>query len=229
VTDTSGWRDRQASAADAVAAVRPGDRVFVGSACATPRVLLEALERRKPSPAGVVLVHFLTDRVGIGEPPTTHFRHRVFYAGRDVRDLLSTGQIDYVPMSLSDVPGMFRRGIQPLDVAMIQVAPPDGEGMCNLGVSVDITMGAALAARTVVAEVNPQMPRARGGGQIPAERISAFVPVQTPVVEYLHEPAAGRRRANRAVCGQAHRRPVHAAGRSGTCPEPDASSPAQPA
>jgi acyl-CoA hydrolase/RimJ/RimL family protein N-acetyltransferase len=191
VTDTSGWQDRQASATDAVAAVRPGDRVFVGSACATPRTLLDALERRSPPPAGVVLVHFLTDRVGIGDPPTTHFRHRVFYAGRDVRDLLSTGQIDYVPMSLSDVPAMFRRGLQPLDVAMIQVAPPDEEGMCNLGVSVDITLGAALAARTVLAEVNPHMPRVRGGGQIPAERISAFVPVQTPVVEYLHEPAAG--------------------------------------
>ena len=92
MTDTSGWQDRQASAAEAVAVVRPGDRVFVGSACATPRILLEALERRTPPPAGAVLVHFLTDRVGVGDPPTTSFRHRVFYAGRDVRDLLSTGQ-----------------------------------------------------------------------------------------------------------------------------------------
>ena len=191
MTDTSGWQDRQASAAEAVAAVRPGDRVFVGSACATPRTLLDALEQRTPPPPGVVLVHFLTDRVGIGDPPTTNFRHRVFYVGRDVRDLLSTGRVDYVPVSLSDVPAMFRRELQPLDVAMIQVAPPDREGMCSLGVSVDITLGAALAARTVIAEVNPQMPRVRGGGQIPAQGISAFVPIPTPVVEYLHEPAAG--------------------------------------
>lgn len=191
MTDTSGWMDRQVSAAEAVGVVRPGDRVFVGSACATPRILLEALERRTPPPAGAVLVHFLTDRVGVGDPPTTSFRHRVFYAGRDVRDLLSTGRVDYVPVSASDVPEMFRQGLLPLDVAMIQVAPPDRDGMCSLGVSVDITFGAALAARTVIAEVNPQMPRVRGGGQIPAERISAFVPVQTPVVEYLHEPAAG--------------------------------------
>jgi acyl-CoA hydrolase/RimJ/RimL family protein N-acetyltransferase len=191
VTDTSGWRDRQASAAEAVAVVRPGDRVFVGSACATPRILVNALEQRVPPPSGVVLVHFLTDRVGVGDPPTTNYRHRVFYAGRDIRDLLATGRVDYVPVSLSDVPAMFRQELLPLDVAMIQVAPPDEEGMCSLGVSVDITLGAALAARTVVAEVNPQMPRVRGGGQISAERISFFVPVDTPVVEYLHEPAAG--------------------------------------
>jgi acyl-CoA hydrolase/RimJ/RimL family protein N-acetyltransferase len=191
VTDTSGWRDRQASAAEAVAAVRPGDRVFVGSACATPRTLLDALERRVPPPPGVVLVHFLTDRVGVGDPPTTNYRHRVFYAGRDIRDLLATGRVDYVPVSLSDVPDMFRQRLLPLDVALIQVAPPDEDGMCSLGVSVDITLGAALAARTVIAEVNPHMPRIRGGGQIPAERINTFVPVRTPVVEYLHEPAAG--------------------------------------
>ena len=191
MTNTTEWQQRQVSAAEAVAVVRPGDRVFVGSACATPRTLLDALERRTPPPAGVVLVHFLTDRVGIGDPPTTNFRHRVYYAGRDIRDLLSTGRVDYVPVSLSDVPAMFRHGLQPLDVAMIQVAPPDREGMCNLGVSVDITLGAALAARTVIAEVNPQMPRIRGGGEIAAERINAFVPVQTPVIEYLHEPVPG--------------------------------------
>src|SRR5512134_1140984 len=79
------WRDRQVSAAEAVSAVRPGDRVFVGSACATPRTLVEALEQlARP---GVVLVHFLTDRVGTGDPPRTNYRHRVFYVGRDVRDL----------------------------------------------------------------------------------------------------------------------------------------------
>jgi acyl-CoA hydrolase len=179
------------SAAAAVASVRPGDRVFVGSACATPRALVEALEQRAARCAGVTLVHFLTDRVGIGDPPRTHFRHRVFYLGRDVRDLLPSGQVDYVPVSLADVPAMFRRGLLPLDVALVQVAPPDQEGMCSLGVSVDITLAAAQAARTVIAEVNPYQPRVHGGGRIPVERIAAFVPVDTPVVEYLHDPAPG--------------------------------------
>jgi hypothetical protein len=79
------WRGRQASAGEAVSAVRPGDGVFVGSACATPRTLVRALEEQRVP--GVVMVHFLTDRVGAGDPPETAYRHRVFYIGADVRDL----------------------------------------------------------------------------------------------------------------------------------------------
>jgi acyl-CoA hydrolase len=115
----------------------------------------------------------------------------VFYVGSDVRDLLPSGLVDYVPVSLADVPAMFRRGLLPLDVALVQVAPPDQDGMCSLGVSVDITLAAVETARTVIAEVNPNQPRVHGGGRIPAERIAAFVPVDTPVVEYVHEPAPG--------------------------------------
>ena len=186
------WRDREVSAAEAVSVVRAGDRVFVGSACATPRVLVEALEQlMRP---GVALVHFLTDRVGTGEPPHTSYRHRVFYVGCDVRALhevrrlREAGRVEYVPISLADVPQLFEHGQIPLDVAMVQVAPPDPDGMCSLGISVDVTKAAALAARTVIAEVNPEMPRTAGDSRIPVDRIARFVPVHTPVVEYIHEP-----------------------------------------
>src|SRR5947207_5567624 len=181
------WHERQASADQAVSVVRPGDKVFVGSACATPRALLGALEElRRP---GVVLVHFLTDRVGIGDPPQTAYRHRVFYVGADVRDLLGpTRMVEYLPLSLADVPRLFDNGQLPIDVAMVQVAPPDPDGTCSLGISVDVTKAAALAARTVVAEVNPAMPRTCGDSRIPVDRIASFVPVDAPLVEYLHEP-----------------------------------------
>ena len=155
----SGWEDRRASAADAVSLIRPGDQVFVGSACATPRTLVAALEGLAAPPKGVTLVHFLTDRVDVGDPPETNFRHRVFYVGRDVRALQGSGRVDYVPLALPDVPRLFRAGQLPLDVALIQVAPPDADGTCSLGVSVDVTQAAALGARTVIAEVNPAMPR----------------------------------------------------------------------
>jgi len=189
----SDWRDRQVSAAEAVSGVRPGDKVFVGSACATPRALVEALEEMKLP--GVVLVHFLTDRVGMGDPPRTSYRHRVFYVGRDVRALhdvralREAGLVEYVPLSLADVPQLFEHGQIPLDVAMVQVAPPEPDGTCSLGISVDVTKAAALAARTVIAEVNLAMPRTAGDSRIPVDRITSFVPVQTPVVEYIHEPA----------------------------------------
>jgi acyl-CoA hydrolase/GNAT superfamily N-acetyltransferase len=187
------WRDRRVSAAEAVSVVRPGEKVFVGSACATPRILVEALEQLRLH--GVVLVHFLTDRVGRGDPPHTSYRHRVFYVGRDVRALhdvralRESGLVDYLPLSLGEVPQLFRNGHIALDVAMVQVAPPDPDGTCSLGISVDVTKTAALAARTVIAEVNPAMPRTAGDSRIPVDRIACFVPVETPVVEYLHEPA----------------------------------------
>jgi|RhiMethySRZTD1v2_1073278.scaffolds.fasta_scaffold09940_4 acyl-CoA hydrolase len=183
------WHERLVSADEAVSLVRPGDKVFVGSACATPRTLVGALEEaRRP---GVVLVHFLINRVGTGDPGQTAYRHRVFYVGTDERDLLGpTRKVEYLPLSLADVPRLFENGQLPLDVAMVQVAPPDPEGTCSLGVSVDVTKAAALAARTVIAEVNPAMPRTAGDSRIPVDRIASFVSVETPVVEYLHEPAS---------------------------------------
>ena len=185
------WASREASAAEAVAAISPGDQVFVGSACATPRTLVHALERREQPPPGVALIHFLTDGVGVGEPPSTNYRHRVFYVGQDVQALADSGQVEYVPLSIADVPALFRNERIPIDVALVQVAPPDADGTCSLGISIDITRAAALAARTVIAEVNPAMPRTRGETRIPAERIDRFVSVETPIIEYLHDPADG--------------------------------------
>jgi len=183
--------DRTMSAEEAARLVRPGQLVFVGSACATPRTLLRALEELPDPPAGVTLVHSLTDRVGVGDPPRTRYRHRVFYAGADVRDLQPRKQVDYVPVRLADVPAMFADGHLPLDVALVQVAPPDDDGTCSLGVSVDVTLAAVLSARTVIAEVNPAMPSTRGASRIPLERLDHVVPVDTPVTEYVHEPTAG--------------------------------------
>ncbi len=180
------WRDRQVSAAKAVSLVQAGDRVFVGSACATPRTLLEALE--KLARPGVTLVHFLTADPGADGAPRTSYRHRVFYIGSNERALRPSGQVEYLPLSLADVPRLFENGQLPLDVAMLQVAPPDPDGTCSLGVSVDVSKAAALAARTVIAEVNPAMPRTGGDSRIPVDRIASFVAVDSPVVEYLHEP-----------------------------------------
>jgi acyl-CoA hydrolase/GNAT superfamily N-acetyltransferase len=182
------WRDRQVSAAEAVSAIRPGDKVFIGSACATPRSLVEALEQLKRP--GVTLVHFLTSRVFDSDPPQTSYPHRTFYIGSDELRLREAGRnVEYLPLSLPDVPRLFENGQIPLDVAMVQVAPPDPDGTCSLGISVDVSKAAALTARTVIAEVNPAMPRTAGDSRIPVDRIASFVSVDTPVVEYLHASA----------------------------------------
>ena len=182
------WRDRQVSATEAVSAIRPGDQVFIGSACATPHSLVEALEQAKRP--GVTLVHFLTSRVAASDPPQTSYRHRVFYVGSDELSLRESGHsVEYLPLSLADVPRLFESGQIPLDVAMVQVAPPGPDDTCSLGISVDVTRAAALAARTVIAEVNTAMPRTAGDSRIPLDRIASFVSVDTPIVEYLHESA----------------------------------------
>jgi acyl-CoA hydrolase len=221
------WRDRQVSAAEAVSVVRPGDKVFVGSACATPETLVDALEElNRP---GVVLVHFLTSRVGTGDPPQTNYRHRVFYVGTDVRPLLESNRVEYLPLSLADAPRLFANGQLPLDIAMVQVAPPDPDGTCSLGVSVDVTKAAALAARTVIAEVNPAMPRTAGDSRIPVNRIASFVPVDTPVVEYLHDPVGEvADRVARYVARLIDDRSTPP-NRTRPGPERDAGSPDQPA
>ncbi len=134
----------------------------------------------------MTLVHFLTD-TGAADPPETSYRHRVFYIGRNEAALRASGQVEYLPLSLAEVPRLFENGQLPLDVAMLQVAPPDPDGTCSLGISVDVTKAAALAARTVIAEVNPAMPRTAGDSRISVDRIARLVPVDSPVVEYLHE------------------------------------------
>jgi acyl-CoA hydrolase/GNAT superfamily N-acetyltransferase len=181
------WRERAVSPERAVECVRPGDRVFVGSACATPRTLLGALEDRGHLAAGAQLVHFLTDGALASE---SYFQHRIFYVGTDERSLATAGRAEYVPVSLTEVPGLIRSGRLPVDVALAQLSPPDDDGMCSLGVSVDVTKEAVGAARVVVAEVNPHMPRTRGDSLVPVDRLDHIVAVDTPVIEYVH-PAVG--------------------------------------
>src|SRR5215218_7641242 len=95
--DTREWRTRATSAAEAVSSIRPGDHVFVGTGCATPYSLVEALERLDQPPAGVVLTHYLAERVGSGG---SRYRHRLFFVGRDVRGMRAPTQLEYLPLSL---------------------------------------------------------------------------------------------------------------------------------
>jgi acyl-CoA hydrolase/RimJ/RimL family protein N-acetyltransferase len=182
------WQSRAVSAAQAVRAVRPGHHVFVGSACATPRRLLEALEAA--APVGVQLVHFLTDGPRAYRDGTSgsRFRHRTFYIGADMRALATRAPVDYVPIALADVAHLIAVGRLAFDVALVQASPPDERGMCSLGVSVDVGLAAIRSARAVLAEINPRMPRTGPDSEVPFDRFDQVVVVDEPVIEYLHEP-----------------------------------------
>ncbi len=179
------------SAKEAVAHVRPGDHVFIGSACATPRALVAALEAVDYGPADVELLHFFTDHAvphDVQGKPTTRFRHRSFFVGADMRAAVQQGLADYVPMSIARVPELMALGRIAVDVAFIQVSLPDAFGYVNLGVSVDIIPAAVARARLVIAEVNPHMPRSLGDSVLHVDQLHHLVPVATPIIEYVHGP-----------------------------------------
>ena len=183
------------TAAEAVAHIRPGERVFVGTACATPRALVAALESRKPRPADVELVHFLTDHAvphDAGGRATTQYHHRSFFVGNDIRAAVRQGLADYVPLSVARVPQLIALGRIAVDVALIQVSMPDEFGYVSYGVSVDIAPAAVAKARLVLAELNPAMPRTMGEASLHIDDIDWLVPVDSAVIEYQHpaQPSA---------------------------------------
>jgi acyl-CoA hydrolase len=170
----------------AVLAVKAGDRVFVGTACATPRTLVAALETTSRPPPDVELIHFITTAAiphDQGGRATTKYRHRAFFVGSDVRSAVKLGMADYVPIQISRVPELIERGSISIDVAMIQISPPDEFGYASFGVSVDIIPAAVAAAKWVIAEVNPAMPRTQGDTAIHMRDIDKIVPVTVPVTD----------------------------------------------
>lgn len=183
------YANKVCSAKEAVSRVRPGDHVFVGGACATPRALVAALEAVDYGPADVELLHFFTDHAVPHDAqgrPSTRFRHRSFFVGNDMRAAVQQGLADYVPMSIARVPELMALGRIPVDVAFIQVSLPDAFGYVNLGVSVDVIPAAVARARLVVAEVNPHMPRSLGDSVLHVSQLHHLVPVDTPVISYEH-------------------------------------------
>ncbi|WP_296668993.1 hypothetical protein [Rhodoferax sp.] len=172
--------------------LRSGDHVFVGSGCAAPRTLLRALESMPLPPADLELLHFFTVKAfdhDLQGKSLTRFKHRTFFVSNDMRAAVKQGMVEYVPMSIARVPDMILLGRIPVDVALIQVSPPDAFGYVSLGVSVDIIPAALARARLVIAEVNPAMPRTMGDSTLHISRIHHLVAVDTPITELPRAPA----------------------------------------
>ncbi|MGI9135228.1 MAG: acetyl-CoA hydrolase/transferase family protein, partial [Rhodoferax sp.] len=186
------YAEKVSTAQQALGQIRSGDHVFVGTGCAAPRSLVQALETLEPSPADIELLHFLTVKAFDHDAQghcLTRFRHRTFFASADLRQPIREGRIEYVPISITRVPELMALGRIAVDVALIQVSLPDAFGYVSLGVSVDIIPAALAAARLVIAEVNPHMPHSLGDTSVHISRIDHLVPVHTPVTEIERVPA----------------------------------------
>jgi acyl-CoA hydrolase/RimJ/RimL family protein N-acetyltransferase len=170
---------------EAVSKIRAGQRVFIGTGCASPMKLIEALTARSWELADTEIVHLLT----LGDAPYAHqslaqnFHVNSFFIAANVREVIQKGLGDYTPIFLSDIPRLFKSGRLPLDAALIEVTPPDERGLCSFGVSVDIVKSAAENAGLVIAQVNPQMPRTLGDSFIHVHDIDYLIPVDEPILE----------------------------------------------
>ena len=148
------------SAEEAVSIIKSGENVFVGTACATPRVLIAAMEDFGINLSDLQIFHFLTDGAipMKNDEPMTRFKHRTFFVGNDMRKAIKNGQSDYIPISIAQVPSLIENGRIAVDTALVQVSPPEGDQYVSLGISIDITKCAVRNAKKVIAELNPNMP-----------------------------------------------------------------------
>jgi 4-hydroxybutyrate CoA-transferase len=182
--------ERYVSAETAVKIIKSHDRVFVHGMAAYPQRLIDAMVARASELRDVEIVHLHTE----GNPAYTESQYRDsfflnnFFIGGNVREAVNAGRADYIPVFLSEIPALFRRGILPLDVALVSISPPDRHGFCSLGVSVDATLSAVQTARAVIAQVNPNMPRTGGDGNIHISRFAALVSVADPLPEHETAP-----------------------------------------
>jgi acyl-CoA hydrolase/GNAT superfamily N-acetyltransferase len=174
------------TASQAMQKIRPGDRIFIGTGCGQPQLLVEALVSDQNEIVDAEIYHLLTQGSApyIGEEQSKKFRTCSFFLGPNVRDGIVKGRGDYVPIFLGEIPSLFKSGRIPLDVALIQTSPPDKNGNMSLGISVDIVKSAVENSLTIIAEVNEHMPRTMGESFISLDQVDVIVESGRDLLEY---------------------------------------------
>ena len=189
---------------EAVSVIRSGDRIFIHTAAAAPQVLVKALAERGDELRNVQIYQLHTEGPApyADEQDQDSFRVHSLFTGANMREAVQDGRADFVPVFLSDIPRLFRRGVIPLDVAILQVSPPDAHGYVTLGVSVDTSLAAAQSAKVLIAEINPQMPRTQGDGNIHISRFDKVIDVNYPLPSHIiPEPSEIERRIGENIAG----------------------------
>ena len=178
------YRGKQCTAEEAVQLIKSGNRVFTSGNAATPQPLLRALIERKDEIQDVELIHLLLMGDDFVAPDLAgHIRHNALFVGPGDRQAVNSGRADYTPIFLSEIPALFSTGSLPLDVALLHVSPPDEHGFMSLGVEVLASKDAAEAAKTVIVQVNENMPRVLGDSFLHVSRVHAIVECDMPLPE----------------------------------------------
>jgi 4-hydroxybutyrate CoA-transferase len=179
------YQRKKTTAEEAVKAIKSGDTVLIHPGCCTPEHLVDAMVARKNELEHVRVVHILAEgKAAYAQPGMEpHFRHQAFFIGHNVRKAVNEGRADATPIFLGEVENQWLSGRMTIDVVLIQVTPPDEHGFCSLGVGVDITLSAAHCAKTVIAQINSQMPRVHGDCFIHVSKLTHVVEHETPLME----------------------------------------------
>lgn len=179
------YESRVCSAADAVRAIKSGNRVFMTGNVSVPQRLLAALVEYAPNLYDVEICQALSVAPSDYVRPEMegHLRVNTLFISANVRKAVQEARADFTPILLSEFTLLFKNGILPVDVAMIHVSPPDEHGFCSLGVEVGLSKSPAESARIIIAEVNEQMPRTLGDSFIHVSRLTHIVPVNYPIAE----------------------------------------------
>jgi 4-hydroxybutyrate CoA-transferase len=187
----SGWmqlyQSKVTTAEQAVRSIRGGMRLFLTGNCSVPQQVMAALVEYAPGfeePVEIVQVLTIGSADYVAPGMEKYLRVNTTFISANVRKAVNEGRADFTPCFLSEIPGLFRNGILPLDVALIHVSPPDEHGFCSFGVEVGVTKTAAASARIVIAEVNDRMPRTLGDSFIHVSKLTHIVPVSYPVPEH---------------------------------------------
>jgi len=182
---TSAYKSRVVSAEDAVKEIKSGNRVFLTGNVSVPHKVLAALVDYAPKLKDVEICQALT--VGsadyVSPEMEGHLRVNSIFISANIRKAVHEGRADFTPVMLSEFPLLFKRGLLPLDVAIVHVSPPDEHGFCSLGVEVGMTKTPAESAKVIIAEVNEKMPRTLGDSFIHVSRLNHIVPVNYPISE----------------------------------------------
>ena len=205
----NGWmqiyQSKLATAEKAVSVIQPGMRLFLTGNCSVPQRVMAALVEHAPDfdpPIEIVQVLTIGSADYVAPGMEKYIRVNTLFISANVRQAVNEGRADFTPCFLSEIPGLFRSRVLPLDVALIQVSPPDEHGFCSFGVEVGVTKTAAETAKVVIAEVNDRMPRTLGDSFIHVSKLTHIVPVSYQLPEHRIGDATNAHLHRRAVFDQ---------------------------
>ena len=179
------YNSKIVSADEAVKVIKSEDKIIVQPGCAAPLELIHAMVRRKDELKDVELYHILV----VGDLPYTkpgmekHFKHKAYFIGKNTRQAVNEGRAEFIPIFLSDVTMLFKKGIIDADIALVHVSPPDEHGFCSYGVDVGNIKTPAEKAKIILAQVNREMPRTLGDSFIHVNKIDYIVEYNAPIQE----------------------------------------------